>query len=156
MRSLFLRSLFQNIAFLTPMVTSLTQTCISCIDSDRKMKNNSKWKFELKCLFLKPLSQNHPWWRHRPENASKTFKSKEKLKGTLRWIIHLWNYSLKILTFWLNVVRSSSTQNWLERVWTNYLVSNVLMVIERLKSKVKKTLRWGIRFWISFLKIFRF
>ena len=154
MRSLFLRSLFQNIAFLTPMVTSLTQTCISCIDSDRKMKDNSKWKFEVKCLFLKPLSQNHPWWRHRPENASKTFKSKIKRYFEVNYsFMKLFPQNFDVLTQCGEVINPKLA--W-KGVGLIYLVSNVLMVIERLKSKVKKTLRWGIRFWISFLKIFKF
>ena len=61
MGSLFLRSLSQNIALLTPTVTTLTQNwvqiCISHTNDDRKMKVKSRGKFELKYPFLKPISQ---------------------------------------------------------------------------------------------------
>ena len=64
-KSLFLRLLSQNIAVLTPVVTSLTQnrvkkepTSISCINSDRKINLNTKGKSEVKYSFLQPLSQN--------------------------------------------------------------------------------------------------
>ena len=50
--SLFVKSLPQNIAVLTPLVTSLTQnwsksaqTPISCTNDDRKMKIKSKTNF---------------------------------------------------------------------------------------------------------------
>ena len=65
MRILFPRSLSQNIAVSTPMVTSLTQNWVKkglnlylMYHGDRKMKVYSKKKFEVKLSFLKPLSQN--------------------------------------------------------------------------------------------------
>ena len=55
MKSLFLISLSQNIAVLTLVVTSLTQNWIKkgpnlcvCTNGDRKMKVNSKVKFQVK------------------------------------------------------------------------------------------------------------
>ena len=63
MRNLFLRSIFQNIAVLTPVVKSLTHnwvkmahTCISSTKSDREMKINSNGNSEVRCSFLKTLS----------------------------------------------------------------------------------------------------
>ena len=63
--SLFLRSLSQNIAVLTPVVMSLTQSWvkkvkigISCTNVYRKMKIKSKRYFEANYSFMKPLSQN--------------------------------------------------------------------------------------------------
>ena len=49
-------------------------------------------------------------------------------KGTFKLIIPLWNRSLKILKFWLNVL-TSSTQNWLEK--GSKLISLVRMVTEK-------------------------
>ena len=75
------------------------------------MKANSKGKFEVKYLFLKPLSQNFETLTTRGDvinpkmglkgpnwnfiiNSIERWKS--KVKGTLTWIIRLWNRSLKI------------------------------------------------------------
>ena len=91
------------------------QTCISCTKVDRKMKIKSKRYF--------------------------------------RWIICLWNRFLKIVKFWHNVV-TSSTRNWLEK--RPKLISHVLIVIERWKSKVKGTLRWVICLWNYSLEILKF
>ena len=58
MRSLFLTSLSQNIAVLSPVITSLSenwiksvQTCISCINGNRNMKVNSNGKFNCNIRF---------------------------------------------------------------------------------------------------------
>ena len=65
MRSLFLKSAFQNIAVLTLVVTPLSQnwvkkaqTCISFTNRDKKMRVNGKGKLEVRYSLLKPLSQN--------------------------------------------------------------------------------------------------
>ena len=118
------------------------QTWISCTNGDKKIKINNREKFEVKYLFMKPLSKNFwsfdsHWWRHRLENGSERFKFifnvpvlikrwKSKVKGTLRWIIPLWNRSLKTQKFW--PPWWLHPQNWLKK--GTKLVSHVLMVIE--------------------------
>ena len=64
-RSLFLRSLSQNIAVMTPMVTLSTpkwvkkvQINIPCAFVDRKMKIKSKRYFEVNYSFMKSFSQH--------------------------------------------------------------------------------------------------
>ena len=151
--SLFLWPIYQNIAILRhyPKIGSKrVRTCISYTNGDRKMKVNSKGKFEVNHYFLNSLSQNFdffdffesfdfPRWRHQPKNSWKRSKLvfhvptligrwESKVKGTFRWIIPLWNRSIKILKFWLSVVMWS-TQNWLEK--GSKLVSLVRMVIEK-------------------------
>ena len=75
-------------------------------------------------IILKFWSFAFPRLLHQPKNRSKRSemvldvlmmpqKWKSKLKGTLGWIICLWNPSVKVLKFWLNMV-TSSTQNLLE------------------------------------------
>ena len=63
MRSLFLRSLYYSFDSRGDVINPKlgqkgTKTCTSCTNGDRKMKANSKRKFEVKNSFLKPLSQN--------------------------------------------------------------------------------------------------
>ena len=57
MRSLFLRSL-SKYGSGDIIGSKRVQTCISCTNGDRKMKVNTRGKFEVKYLFSKPLSQN--------------------------------------------------------------------------------------------------
>ena len=87
------------------------------------MKLINKGKIEVKFSVLKLLSQNFEVSTPRgdiinPEVGQKAQKlvfpvsilierRKSKVKETLRWIIRLWNRSLKILKFWLNLVTSS-------------------------------------------------
>ena len=77
-------------------------------------------------------------WRHQPKNLSERSKLvfhvpmlieriKSKGEDTVRWVIRLWNRSLKIFKFWLNKV-TSSIQNLLKK--GPKLVSHVLMVIQ--------------------------
>ena len=128
------------------------------------VKGNLSWNIPFWNHYLKILKFDSPWWRHQPRNGLERSKlvfhvpmlietGKSKVNDTLRWIIPLWNCSLKILKFWLKLV-TSSTQNWLEK--GPKLASHVLMVIERWKSKVKETLKWGIRLWNYLLKILKF
>ena len=134
--------------------------------NDENQYENEIWVkvFIFENTFIKYWSFDSLWWHHQPNNWSKSSKLvfhvpifieryKSKVKGTLTWNIRLWNCFLKILKFWLNVV-TSSNQNWLEKGSKH--LSLVLIVIERCKSKVKETLRWGIRLWNYFLEIFKF
>ena len=72
------------------------------------------------------------------------------VKGICKWIIPLWNRCLWSLKFWHMFM--SSTQNWLEK--GPELVSYVLMVIERWKSKVKVTLKEAVVQNYSVKKVF--
>ena len=58
MKSLFLRACSQNIDIINPKLGQKgPKLVISCTKGDRKMKFNSKGKFDVKYSFLKPLSQ---------------------------------------------------------------------------------------------------
>ena len=72
------------------------------------------------------------------------------VKGICKWIIPLWNRCLWSLKFWHMFM--SSTQNWLEK--GPELVSYVLMVIKRWKSKVKVTLKEAVVQNYSVKKVF--
>lgn len=143
-----------------------TQTCIPWTKEYRKMKGNSKGKFEVfvETTISKFWSFDSSWWRHQPKNGWKKFRLvyhvpmlmerwKSKVKDILRLIIHLWNHPLKILKFWLKIM-TSSTQNCLGK--RSKLVSHVLLFMERWKPKVKRALRRDICLWKYFLKILKF
>ena len=88
------------------------QTCISCINGERKMKVNSTAKFEKHSLF-KPLSQNVEILTPRKDDINSKMgqkghigiscnnidRWKSRVEGTFRRIIHLQNFSLKVLKF---------------------------------------------------------
>ena len=80
-------------------------------------------------------------------------------KENLKRGFHFWKHFLRILKFrppfpsHTSMVRLS-TQSWFEK--GPKLVSHVVILIERSKSKVKGTLRWGIYLWNYFLEIVKF
>ena len=148
---MFLRSLSQNIAVLTAVVTSLTQNWVKKSSNLyfmyqwwQKMKINSKETFEVKYFwncYIKILkfwlpvvrSSTQKWVKKVQIDISCSNvdrKMKIKRRSSFRLIIRLWNHSHKSLRFWLNLL-TSSTQIWLEN--GRKLVFHVLMVIERWK-----------------------
>ena len=131
--------IFQNSGIFNFFVTTSSenwvkrfQSCISCIKGKRKIKINIWLNFEVRSDV-----SNSKWVKKVQIGIS--YKINFKVNYCL------WNCSFIILKFLLNLV-TASIQNWLGKRFK--LVSHVLMVIERWKSNVKGTLKWGIHLWI--------
>ena len=122
----------------------------SCTNGDKKMKVNSKGKFEAKYSLPVVTSSTQKWVKKVQIDISCTNfteRGKSKVKGTSRWIIPLWNRSHKMLQFWLNLV-TSSTQNLLtKRVQTRISCTNG----DR-KMKIPSKRNFEVRY--SFMKLF--
>ena len=94
--------------------------------------------FQNSGIFISFVTSLSPNWVKRVQSCISCHisrvieKSKSILDGTLKWRVCFWDYFLKILQFWLPLV-TSLTQNWLKK--GSKLVSHVLMVIKRWKSK---------------------
>ena len=96
------------------------------------------WKYLVKTLSATITHLTHP-----TSNPSYPFKVNY-------WFMKSLSQNFEVLTQRANVINP----NWLEKGLK--LVSHVLMVLERWKSKVKGTLTWGIRvsnYFVEILKI---
>ena len=151
---------------LSPNWAKRAESCIFCIEGDRKIEKvfnrTLKWQVCFWYQFLKILRFWLPWCVINPKVGQKGPKLvlhvpmvierwKSIVKWNLKWSIRFWNHYFKILKFRFPLVMSS-TQKWVRNVQIG--ISYTPMLIERWKSKVKGTLRWIIRLWNRSLKSF--
>ena len=98
--------IFQNSGIFISFVTSVSpnwtkraQSCMSCIEGDRKIKINIWWNFEVKNLFLRSISQIIAILFPMVTSSTQNWLKKAPKLVSLRGGICLWNCFLKILKF---------------------------------------------------------